>query len=206
MVEWRDPRSLAEKASMQGVQAAPRPPVSPTTTCRPRGSGGLTEMLPCHPQSRSVLEGCGAPGHGTVRPWWSVRRCRRTGVPHCSGTPGRPRRSNPEDAIHSSGVETERTEPLLQIGDVIPTKHRRSPVEEAVHPTRIRLRQEVDQVCDPQTPSTFSPRRCWNASSADLVALPNRAAGSPLESKPKSDKPSAHLGDGFTFMSSRTGR
>ena len=124
------PAFCSDLADLVGDDA--RPPASPTRdppTVQPRGSAG----------------GARAPAH--------LRRWRRR--------PGSPRRSNsaddvgaadavggqpgvalevlerrlgggPEDAVDPAGVEAERAEAALELGDVVAPQHRRGEVEEAV--------------------------------------------------------------------------
>ena len=62
-----------------------------------------------------------------------------------------------EDAVLAAGVEAERVQPALELGDVVAAQHRAAAVEEPVAEREAALDQRGPGL-GPQMPSTRSPR------------------------------------------------
>ena len=122
----------------------PRPPLSPTATWRPRRVGGRVAQGGPGPHRRDQL--------GVVVPALEAQQFlegrpaddpvdREAGV--ALELPERPHGGVAEDPVHPAGVEAERAQALLELGDVVTPQHRGPAVQEAVAQPETGLDQGV---------------------------------------------------------------
>ena len=71
-----------------------------------------------------------------------------------------------EDAVLAAGVEAERVEAALELGDVVAAQHRPARGRAGGRRGGTPLSTSAAQVSGPQMPSTRSPRASWNARTA----------------------------------------
>lgn len=105
-----------------------------------------------------------------------------------------------EDPVHSTRIEAERAEALLQLGDVVTSLHRRTQVEKPV--SEIEARFDQPAPCFGGAPAVLrEPSLLLEGTDGAFHDIVVEEAGRRTVGSRQSSKTAAEIGDGFSSTS-----